>query len=137
MTAVPRTDPAKRRTAKWTRWGLLLTVLAASTILGLLHANRSGTFWPVGVDALCPFGGLESLNSLILNGAYLKKVEFGSLALLIASVILVAVFGRTFCGRICPLGTLQEVFQRLWKRFVPEHGPVPVWHTTTSHLPNF
>ncbi len=124
---IRRTDPKKRRTARRVRWGLLLTVLTSSTILGLLHTKRSGSFWPVGVDALCPFGGLESLNSLILNGTYLKKVEFGSLALLIASVILVAIFGRSFCGRICPLGTLQEIFGRLGRRFVPKHGPIPRW----------
>lgn len=122
-----RTDPARRRVARTVRWGLLLAVLAASTVLGLLHAKRSGSFWPVGVDALCPFGGLESLNSLILNGTYLKRVEFGSLALLIASVILLAVFGRTFCGRICPLGTLQEIFGRLGNRFLPTRRPVPRW----------
>lgn len=60
------------------------------------------------VDALCPFGGLESLHSLFVSGAWLRRVAPSSLILLMTFIVVTLMVGRIFCGWICPLGTLGE-----------------------------
>ncbi len=131
---IQRANLRSRRTARTLRWILLLAVLAASTILGLLHSARSASFWPVGVDALCPFGGVEAFWSLISIGAYIKKIEIGSVVLLIATIVLLLIFGRAFCGRICPMGTLQEIFGRVGARLFPKRRAMPRWLDRPARL---
>ncbi len=91
------------------RWSVLLTVLAVSTVIGLLH-QKAPELRLVGVDALCPFGGVESLWALLASGEMFKRVAVGSFVLLGLAVGVNVVFGRAFCGQFCPLGTLQEIF---------------------------
>ena len=108
-----------RRTARIVRWSILAAVLALVTVLGILH-QKLGVNKPVGVDALCPFGGLETLFSLLAGGGLIKQVAASSVALLVAAVVTALIFRRAFCGRICPLGYLQELFggigRKLFKR---------------------
>lgn len=90
-----------------TRWIILLSVLVLTTVMGRLHQMIK--LYPP-VDAFCPFGGLESLWALLRYGALLKKIAWSSFILLGASVITALAFRRSFCGNICPLGFLQEIF---------------------------
>jgi polyferredoxin len=106
---------AARRRFHVVRWVVLVLVLVISTVIGLLHQKMPGLRL-VGVDALCPFGGVESLWALLASGAMLKKIAAGSFILLGASVVLNLVAGRAFCGQFCPLGTLQELFGSLRNR---------------------
>jgi ferredoxin len=64
----------------------------------------------VGVDALCPFGGLETLYSLLTGEGFVKRTAESSLILLIGMVVMAVIYRRSFCGTICPLGTLQGIF---------------------------
>ncbi|MBC7265705.1 MAG: 4Fe-4S binding protein [Coriobacteriia bacterium] len=115
---------APRRTARLVRWGVLAAVLALVTTLGILH-QRAGVVRPVGVDALCPFGGLETLWSLVSQGAFVRRVALSSVLLLVATVVVALVFRRAFCGRICPLGFLQEIFGGLGRRVFRRRPTVP------------
>lgn len=103
---------APRRAARIVRWTVLAAVLAAMTALGILH-QKGGAGRPPGVDALCPFGGLETLWSLVSNGTLIRRVALSSVLLLGAAVATALVFRRAFCGRICPLGFLQELAGRI------------------------
>ena len=47
------------------------------------------------------------------------------MVLLAAVVALAFVFRRTFCGNICPLGTLQEIFQKFRGRFMKTRLEIP------------
>lgn len=69
------------------------------------------------VDALCPFGGLESLHSLFVSGTWLRRVAPSSMILLITFIVVTLLVGRIFCGWICPLGTLGEWAANLARRF--------------------
>jgi polyferredoxin len=120
-----RADKKSQKRARAWRWGVLLAVLVLSTGLGLAHQYVKGAGAPVGVDALCPFGGLESLYSLIANGSTIQKVAASSFILLIATVVVAVVFKRSFCGLICPLGTLQELFGRIGRRLLGGRREVP------------
>jgi len=106
------TDLAARKRARLVRLTVLVAVLLVSTGIGLAHQYLAVPKL-VSVDALCPFGGLESLASLFASGAFLKRIAAGSVVLLVASVGLALVVGRAFCGQFCPLGALQELFGKV------------------------
>lgn len=91
--------------------------LAFLTWVGYRHQVLGGG--PGGVppvDALCPFGGMESLYSFLSSGTWLRRVAPSSLVLLAIVLLLTLLFGRVFCGWICPLGTLGEWTSRLARR---------------------
>ncbi|MDZ4168754.1 MAG: 4Fe-4S binding protein [Coriobacteriia bacterium] len=102
----------------------MLTVLATSTVIGLLH-QKARHLGVVGVDALCPFGGIESLWALLSAGVFIKRIAWGSVVLLGGAVALNLAVGRAFCGQFCPLGTLQEIFGSLRGRIGVRRREVP------------
>lgn len=105
----------KQKTANRLRTVVLILILVVLTVFGILHQFPQG--WrPAGVDAFCPFGGVESLITVLATGRFLEKIALSSFILLLATVITALVFRRSFCGYICPLGTLQELFGRLGKK---------------------
>ncbi len=108
------------------RWVALLVILAISTILGILHQHyRDGIFFVVGVDALCPFGGVEVLWSYVTGGTFIKRTAASSMILLAGSLGAAFMMSRSFCGQICPLGTLQEIFARLGIRLTGRRFTMP------------
>jgi NAD-dependent dihydropyrimidine dehydrogenase PreA subunit len=119
-----KTDKAAQRAARWVRWGILVAVLAASTAIGIVHQRVNGVA-PAGVDALCPFGGIEAAYSLLTAGSFLPKLVASSLVLLVATVLVAIVFRRSFCGQFCPLGTLQELFGRLGRKLFKRRPVMP------------
>lgn len=68
------------------------------------------------LHALCPFGGVETLISLLTFGVFVKKIHMSSLVLMAIIFILALLFGGVFCGWICPLGTVQEWMGKLGKK---------------------
>src|SRR4030042_1706405 len=89
---------ARRKQVKAWRLAVLVILLAAATTLGCLHQLKLARR-PVGVDALCPFGGVESAITLVATGAMLERVAWSSFILLLATLLLPPVFRRSFCGR--------------------------------------
>ena len=90
-----KSDGKVRRTSRIIRLIVLLLVLIASTLLGIMHQYSKG--WvPPGVDAFCPFGGIESALSLIATGTMLKKIAWSSFTLLLAVLLIVVLFRRSF-----------------------------------------
>ncbi len=119
--------PKEPRTrARMIRWAVLAVVLVAITVIGYLHQTLA-TGKPAGVDALCPFGGLETAFSLITSGYLLKRVALSGVILLVAVVAVAIVFRRSFCGQICPLGFIQEMFGGLGRRVFKRRPQLPAW----------
>lgn len=121
--AIEKSDARRRSTAKAVRMTVLILILALSTTLGILH-QVSGVK-PVSVDALCPFGGIESAWSVLSSGTLLAKVAWSSFILLGATLLAAILFRRAFCGNFCPLGTLQELFGWLGKKLFGKTFTVP------------
>lgn len=113
-----------RRKTRRLRLAILVAILTLVTVLGVLHQFPVGVR-PPGVDALCPFGGIEALFTLIASGSLLERVGASSFILLGATVVVALLFRRSFCGTICPLGTLQELSARLGKRLFRRRFAVP------------
>jgi polyferredoxin len=109
---------------------LSLTVfLVIVSVMAFRHQTIGGG--PGGaatVDSICPFGGIETLYNYVAGGEFIKKTNISNFILLAGTIFLALLLGRIFCGWICMLGWLQELFARLgrWifkKRFII---PAPV-----------
>ena len=119
-----KTDRTAQQRARWLRWVLLGVVLAGMTALVTAHQLVRGAGRWAGVDALCPFGGLETAYSLLTGSGFLKHTATSSVVLLLGMLALAVVYRRSFCGTLCPLGALQGIFgaagrRLLRRRFTP------------------
>jgi NapH/MauN family ferredoxin-type protein len=106
-----------RMRSSWLRASVQFGFLGFMTWLGYRHQVLGGG--PSGVptvDALCPFGGLEGLYSILASGTWLRRLAPSAMVLLVVLVVMTLLFGRIFCGWICPLGTLGEWNSRLGSR---------------------
>ncbi|HNX93348.1 MAG TPA: 4Fe-4S binding protein [Syntrophomonas sp.] len=119
-----KADKASLRRNRNIRLGVLVLILLLITGIGLLH-QFGGSFRPAGVDALCPFGGIEAAYTLVASGVLLQKVAVSALILLAATIIVALIFRRAFCGQICPLGTLQELTGMLGAKITGKKYIVP------------
>ncbi len=119
-----KSNNAKQNLFKRIRFLLLILLLIYATSLGLLH-QYGGKPTVANVDALCPFGAIESFFSLVAVQVMLKRIATSSFILLIAVLISAIFFRRTFCGHICALGSLQEIFGRTGKKLFKKRFNVP------------
>jgi polyferredoxin len=119
-----KSNRAAQRAFRGVRLAVLVVSLAVATAAAILHLKLGATR-PVGVDALCPFGGIESATTLVLTGTLIQRVAWTSFAVLAASIIMALVFRRVFCGTICAFGALQELFARLGKLLLRRRLTVP------------
>ncbi len=113
----------KSRTLKIFRWIILLSILVLTTVLGRLHQIIK--IYP-SIDAFCPFGGLESAWALLRYQVLLKRVALSSVILLFTTIGTALVFRRSFCGNICPLGFLQELFGIAGRKVIKRRFNLPV-----------
>lgn len=106
------------------RYFLLAAVLISVSAAAFLHV-AGNKLYPT-IHAICPVGGIETLYYYLTNnGATLSKVFSGTIGLLIITVVLAVVFRRTFCGLICPFGTIQEIFGNMGRRILKKRYTVP------------
>lgn len=96
--------------------------LVGVTVLAFLHQRLQGM---PSIDALDPFGGLETILKFVAGGEILKKIEPGTIILFGAVVVLGVVLSRFFCGWFCAFGALQAVFGWLGKKLFGRRFTVP------------
>jgi len=123
--APQRVSKKTRRRARRIRWIVLGVILVGITAVVTAHQLVSGPGKWVGVDALCPFGGLETLFSPIAGTGFIKQTAASALILLIGMLVMAVVYRRSFCGNICPLGTLQGIFGALGGKLFKHRPQVP------------
>lgn len=109
---------------KYLRWILLMFFLIMVTREAYLHQVLGGSEAP-SIHALCPYGGLESLYSLIFTGTFIQKIFSGTIILLGITLIIALIFRRSFCGLICPFGALQEFFGIIGRKIFHKRFTVP------------
>jgi polyferredoxin len=77
------------------------------------------------IDSYCPFGAIESLPSLLSGSGYIRRVGSSNVVLM-ASVIIVSLgMGATFCGWLCPFGSLQDWLSSIGVRLFGKQYVVP------------
>lgn len=92
--------------------GIILAVILGATILfEILHLYASSSF--PSVHAVCPLGGLENLWTWFAGQANLQKLFSGTMTLFFLTLIFALIFGRSFCGNICPFGALFEFIGKI------------------------
>ncbi len=93
------------------------TIFLVLTILvGLRHilpgeSSKGGAF-----DAFCPLGGIETLIPFLESGQTLLTTNLLNFSILLGVLGVSLLAGRAFCGWMCPIGTLQNLFSRLTHR---------------------
>ncbi len=91
------------------RYGIMFGFLAYISWVGYQHQALGGGKGGVPtVDALCPFGGLETIHSWLTSGEWLRRTAPSSLVLFVIVAVVTLLLGRVFCGTICPLGSIGE-----------------------------
>lgn len=110
--------------ARQLRWLMLLAILIWITYESVMHQVLGGGKAP-SVHALCPYGAVESLYSLLFAGAFIKKIYTGTLLIFILSLVIALVFRRSFCGLLCPFGALQDVFSAAGRRLFGPQRALP------------
>ena len=76
--------------------------------------GESGATATPSVEAFCPFGGLETLYKYITSGgAYVSHTHLSNVVMLVAVLLTALLLRSAFCGWICPLGFLQDLFSNL------------------------
>ena len=99
--------------------GAILAGFTALTVLHQLVPNMPS------VDALDPFGGLETLMKYVAGGEFLKRLTPGNIALLGGIVVVGVVLSRFFCGWLCAFGALQGIFGWLGRKIFRRRFTVP------------
>lgn len=68
------------------------------------------------LHALCPFGGVVTIYQYATTSTFVRKIHESSFILMIIAFLAAILFGPTFCGWICPLGSVQEWFGKLGRK---------------------
>ncbi|CAG0935051.1 Putative electron transport protein YccM [Thermoflexales bacterium] len=101
-----------RKRIKWTQRSRRITQLAfAAYIISMSVVHNLSTVDGAtpSIDALCPFGGIETLQRFLAGGGqFIPKTHLSNLVLLLGLTIGVVLAGGAFCGWVCPFGTLQD-----------------------------
>lgn len=119
-----KSDRQAQKRFRALRTAFLALFLVVATALGIMH-QFSTNLRPIGVDALCPFGAIESVLGVLITGKLLEKIAWTSFVLLLATLVAAVAFRRVFCGKICVFGALQEFAGRLGRLIFRKRFTVP------------
>lgn len=99
----------KTKPGQWLRYGVQWGFLVFLLSLAYLHDRYGGgvSGYP-SVCSICPFGGAETLYAWYTARGFIQRTSPADLVLLFGFVAITLGLGRTFCGAVCPLGTVQE-----------------------------
>lgn len=97
------------------RYSILVFFIILFSVFSLRHFILGGAV-AASVDALCPFGGFETLFYLIFGNGYIPGVLISSIVLAVGVLFTVVIFKKGFCGYICPFGAVQELLGKVTKK---------------------
>lgn len=78
-----------------------------------------------GFEAFCPFGGVEALYGLFTTRNFTCALAPLNLSIFLAVVVLTIITKRTFCGWVCPLGSIAEWIARLADKIWEKRPQIP------------
>jgi polyferredoxin len=98
---------------------IVVQVVIAAYVLLISIGQSLAWTWTGNIHTLCPFGGVANLYTYFSTGNYVSKLHSAVFVMLIALVIGLLLTGKSFCGWICPLGTVEELLGKLGRRLWP------------------
>ncbi|MBN1322163.1 MAG: 4Fe-4S binding protein [Thermoleophilia bacterium] len=114
------------------RYGIQ-TIVAVYVLL-IVIANTVGESWAANLHTICPFGGVVNIYTYLADGGYVAKLHSAVFVMLLALLIGLVLTGKSFCGWICPLGSVQQglgwIGERLWPR---AYNKAPRWLERILH----
>jgi polyferredoxin len=87
-----------------------LLAVVGSFAIGLRHLMPGEESTGGSFDAFCAFGGVETLLPYLFHGQTLKTTNLLNFTVLMGVLGVSLVAGRAFCGWLCPLGVVQDMF---------------------------
>ena len=90
----------------------ILVLIFTLVLIGLISKSYNTDF-----EAYCPFGGILSLGSKLWLGSMSCAMSEDQVFMGIFLLIGVMIFGKLFCGYICPIGTVIEWLNKLTAKF--------------------
>ena len=91
------------------QWGVLVAI--AVTVLWARMGDKA-----VDVEKYCPFGGLQALSTYLHSNSLACTMSMLQIMMGIVLAVGVVLFGRLFCGYLCPLGTVTEWLGRAGRK---------------------
>lgn len=111
-TASPQTPQAARSIAGWILARKLIQSLALMTFVVLFIASRRGGWQPGLTNLLMRLDPLLTISHLLASRTFLAGSVVSVLLLLLTIVL-----GRAWCGWLCPLGTIFDLFPSVkWRK---------------------
>lgn len=92
-----------------------LAIVVLITAMAIRHQVESAS-GAASVDALCPFGALETMWTWIATGSFISKIHPSNVAMGVGLLTAVLIAGNAFCGWICPFGAIQDALHWLKRR---------------------
>jgi len=93
----------------------IVQLLFIGGTIALLARGLAG-MTPNGCETYCPFGGVAALFPLAKYKAYTCRLTELNVSLMISTFVLTIATKKSFCGWICPLGTLHDWLRRLGRK---------------------
>ncbi len=97
--------------------GVLASALALSAFFAVKARKRTGLAWLAVFSVayfgfyrkgcICPIGSTQNVALAIFDSGYVIPVTV--VLIFVLPVVFTLLFGRTFCGSVCPLGAIQEL----------------------------
>jgi polyferredoxin len=81
---------------------------------------------PPGVEGWLPIASLMNLKALVLTGE-MPAMHAAGMLLLIAFLAMSWIFRKSFCGWLCPVGTISEYLWRLGRQTFGRNFRLPRW----------
>ncbi len=93
----------------WPRYILQWGVLAA-LFLFLTGIVKSESVDP---ETYCPMGGLEAFTTYLVRGSLPCSMSSVQIMMGLVMALAVMLFGKLFCGYLCPVGTVEDLIKKL------------------------
>jgi polyferredoxin len=102
----------------------IVQVAFLAGVIALLLRGLAGAT-PNSCEYYCPFGGIVALYPLIRYKTYACALTELNVALLVSVLLLALVSKKSFCGWVCPLGTVQDWIGRAGEKLLKRRFHLP------------